>query len=166
MKLEIKEDIATINGRQKAEKALKATHVEVGLPAKASGRNKWLLALHERGAPGARIPPRPIVGPALKAAETQDAIAEGLLAACEAAVLGSEEGVTSGFEQAGKAGVSGIKGYIDAGISPGNAPITISGGWMRNHISGKPVYVKGKGFDKPMFSTGELYGAFDYEVKK
>ena len=37
-----------------------------------------------------------------------------------------------------------------------NSPITIYGGWMRNKVSGKPIYIKGKGSDKPLIDTGSL----------
>ena len=88
------------------------------------------------------------------------------MAACKAAAEGDPDGVTAGFEQAGQAGVDGIHAYIDSGIEPGNAPLTIHGGWIRNFISKRPVHVEGKGFDKPMYATGELYGSFGFEVKK
>ena len=165
MKFTFEENSVLQQNLKDARKLLSSTHVEVGLPAGASGRSRWLLALHERGAPGAHIPPRPVVGPALARAETQSAVAEGLVSACEAAAGGDPSGVTAGFEQAGQAGVDGIRACIDSGIQPGNAPLTISGGWIRNFSSGKPVHVPGKGFDKPMYDTGELYNSFDYEVK-
>ena len=154
MNFTFKEDLAFQISLEKTRKLLRDTRVEVGLPAGAPGRSRWLLALHERGAPGAHIPPRPVVGPALAQAETQTAIADGLISACEAAAAGDSAGVTAGFEQAGQAGVEGIRGYIDAGISPGNAPLTISGGWIRNFSS-----------DRPMLDTGALYDSFDYEVR-
>lgn len=166
MDLTTNDRIALQEALRSALTALKSTHVEVGLPASASTRSRWLLALHEHGAPGAHIPPRPVVAPALAKAETQLSILQGLLAACEAAATGNSAGVQEGFEAAGKAGVDGIHSYIDAGISPGNAPLTIQGGWIRNFTSGKPVHVEGKDFDKPLYSTGELYRSFDYEVKK
>ena len=149
-----------------AKEMLTRTHVEIGLPESASARNRFLLALHERGAPGAHIPPRPVVRPALNDAGTQSDIQDGLLAACEAAAAGAPDGVIVGFERAGQAGVDGIHAYIDSGIEPGNAPLTIHGGWIRNFVSKRPVHVEGKGFDKPMYATGELYGAFSFEVKK
>ena len=144
---------------------LSRIHVEIGLPESASARTRFLLALHERGAPGAHIPPRPVVRPALNDAGTQSDIQDGLLAACEAAAAGDPDGVIAGFEQAGQAGVDGIHAYIDSGIEPGNAPLTIHGGWIRNFVSKRPVHVEGKGFDKPMYATGELYGAFSFEIK-
>ena len=165
MNLTFTENRAQIDKMKEALEALRSTTVEVGLPGSAPGRSRWLLALHERGAPGAHIPPRPVVGPALAEADTQRNISDGLMDACEAAARGDTGGVTAGFEAAGQAGVQGIRDYIDSGIKPGNAPLTISGGWIRNFTSGKPVQVAGKGFDKPMYDTGALYDSFDYEVK-
>ena len=166
MDVSFKEDRAQQKALDEARKLLKSTKVEVGLPEGTPARSRWLLALHERGAPGAHIPPRPVVGPALAKEETQAAVADGLLSACEAASKADPEGVLSGFEEAGQAGADGIRAYIDAGIQPGNAPLTISGGWIRNFSSGKPVHVPGKGFDKPMYDTGELYDSFSFEVKQ
>ena len=166
MNVEYSVDRKQIKNLEKAQEALTRMHVEIGLPESASARNRFLLALHERGAPGAHIPPRPVVRPALNEAETQSAIQDGLLAACKAAAEGDLDGVMAGFEQAGQAGVDGIHAYIDSGIEPGNAPLTIHGGWIRNFVSKRPVHVEGKGFDKPMYATGELYRSFGFEVKK
>ena len=166
MNVEFFSDKKQIEGIDRAQEILARTHVEIGLPESASARNRWLLALHERGAPGAHIPPRPVVGPALASAETQNAMQEGLLSACEAAASGDPDGVQAGFEQAGQAGVDGIHEYIDSGIKPGNAPLTIHGGWIRNFVSKRPVNVEGKGFDKPLYETGELYRSFGFEVKR
>ena len=166
MNIEFTTDRKQIEGIGKAQELLEGLRVEIGLTESASARNRWLLALHERGAPGAHIPPRPVVGPALANAETQSAIQDGLLAACEAAAVGDPDGVQAGFEQAGQAGVDGIHEYIESGIEPGNSPLTIHGGWIRNLVSKRPVRVEGKGFDKPMYRTGELYGAFSFTIKK
>ena len=57
-----------------------------------------------------------------------------------------------------------IRAYIDAGVPPPNTPLTVSGGWIRNFSSKKPVHVAGKGFNKPLYDTGELYNDFDYEI--
>lgn len=45
-----------------------------------------------------------------------------------------------------------------------NAPITISGGWMRS-ISGKPFKVKGKGSSKPLIDTGNLRNSITSVVR-
>ena len=165
MKLIFEENQDSLEKMTKALEQLRRTSVEVGLPEGASSRSKWLLALHQRGSPVMRIPPRPVIGPALGQATVQEAVATGLVAACEAAYDGDSAGIQSGFEAAGEAGVQGIRDYIDAGIKPGNSPVTISGGWVYNRVAKKGVSVGGKGFDKPMYETGELYESFDYEVK-
>ena len=59
MNLEFNEDSAGIAGLEAARNRLKTARVEIGLPASAPARLRWLLALQERGAPGAHIPPRP-----------------------------------------------------------------------------------------------------------
>ncbi len=165
MNMTFSEDKNLLASLKEAFSRLESTRVEIGLPASAPARSRWLLALHEHGAPGAHIPPRPVVAPALARDETKAGIAEGLLSACEAAADGNPDGVSAGFEAAGQAGADGIRSYIDSGISPGNAPLTVSGGWIRSFSSGKPVHVTGKGFDKPLYDTGELYNSFGYEVK-
>ena len=43
--------------------------------------------------------------------------------------------------------------------------MTVSGGWIWNRAAKKAVYVPGKGINKPLFDTGALYDAFDYEVE-
>ncbi len=159
---ENKEDLEKM---EEALEVLKSTWVEVGLPKDASARNRFLLALHQRGSPIMRIPPRPVVGPALGSAEAQSAMTEALISSCEAAAEGDVSGVTEGFEEAGQAGVDAIHSYIDAGISPANSPVTVGGGWIYNRVARTGVLVGGKGFNKPMYATGELYGAFDWEVK-
>ena len=166
MNIDFKEDPARQKALASARALLKSARVGIGLPASAPARSRWLLALHEHGAPGAHIPPRPVVGPALAREETLSAVGQGLLSACEAAAAGDEAGVREGFSDAGRAGADGIRAYIDAGVPPPNAPLTIHGGWIRNFSSGRPVRVEGKGFDKPLYDTGELYQSFGFEVKE
>ena len=84
--------------------------------------------------------------------------------AVSAALAGDESGVTASLESAGEAGVQAIRDYIDAGVPPPNAPVTVSGGWVYNRIAKKGVHVEGKGFNKPLYDTGQLYNDFDYEV--
>ena len=81
-----------------------------------------------------------------------------------AAFDGSLPGVRAGLEKAGQRGADGIREYIDAGIDPPNAPVTLSGGWIRNRVSGKGVPVKGKSGTTPLVDTGQLYGEFGYEI--
>jgi hypothetical protein len=144
-----------------------ATHtVEVGLTSTASERSRTLLAIHEHGAPAMHIPARPVVKPALSQASTRAAMSAAMLSACTAANSGDQAAVTSALEDAGRAGVDGIHAYIDKGIPPPNSPITLSGGWMRNPVSGKPVKVKGKSGTTPLVDTGQLYNDFNYDIKE
>ena len=122
------------------------------------------MALHEHGAPGARIPARPVIGPALDTWEAREAISRELLNAAAAACNGDKDATRTALEKAGEAGADAIRAYIDAGVPPPNAPLTVKGGWIRNFSSGKPVHVEGKGFNKPLCDTGELYNDFDYEI--
>ncbi len=164
MNFKITENKELQNNLEESLKKLKRTRVSIGLPGDASSRNKFLLALHERGSPINRIPPRPVVGPALSSPEARSGIQEGLLSACEAAAEGNPSGIQPGFEKAGEAGVHAIQAYIDAGVPPPNAPVTVSGGWVYNRSARKGVKVEGKGFNKPLVETGELYSAFTWTV--
>ena len=60
MTFESREDTSLILRLRDARLRLKEARVEVGLPASAPARSRWLLALHERGAPAAgAAPPQP-----------------------------------------------------------------------------------------------------------
>ena len=149
MTFESREDTSLILRLRDARLRLKEARVELGLPASAPARSRWLLALHELGAPAAGIPPRPVIGPAMADPGVRRAMAGALEEACEAAGQGDAEGVETGLSKCGQAGVDSIRAYIDRGISPGNAPSVIAR----------------KGFDKPLVETGALYASFSYEVK-
>ena len=122
------------------------------------------MALHEHGAPGAHIPARPVIIPALSAEKAREAVGRELREAASAANAGDRQAMQAALERAGEAGTDAIRAYIDAGVPPPNAPLTVEGGWIRNFSSKKPVHVEGKGFSKPLYDTGELYDDFDYEI--
>ena len=44
--------------------------------------------------------------------------------------------------------------------------MTLTGGWIRNPVSGKPVKVKGKSGTTPLVDTGQLYNDFDFEIRE
>ena len=136
----------------------------VGLTSSASARSKFLLAIHTRGSPLMRIPPRPVVQPALARESLHAEMAEAMLSSCQAAMNGDFSGTKAGLETAGQAGADGIRAYIDAGISPPNAPVTLSGGWIRNRVTGKGVPVAAKNGSTPMKDTGALYHDFGFEI--
>lgn len=48
--------------------------------------------------------------------------------------------------------------------APANAPITVHGGWMRNRVTGKPVYIEGKGKNQPLVDNGDLLRSITYQV--
>ncbi len=138
--------------------------VSVGLTSSASARPRMLLAIHEHGAPAMHIPARPVIRPALSREETRAEMSAGLLKACAAAQRGEMEGTKAGLAEAGQAGADGIRAYIDKGVPPPNAPITLEGGWMRNPVSGKPVHIEGKSGTTPLVDTRQLYREFDWEI--
>ena len=164
--LSFTEDTEKIENRQKCLEYLGKHRVDVGLTSKASGRSKCLLAIHTHGAPVMRIPPRPVVQPALHQGDVQADMQEHALEACEAACGGDLAAVSGAFEAVGQAGVDGIHKYIDAGIPPPNSPVTLSGGWIFNRVARKGVLVSGKGGGPPLVDTGAFYNDFSYEIKE
>lgn len=165
MNLEIREDKQRIENMLRGLKELSSKQVDVGLLPSAGGQLAFILGVQTHGSPIMHIPPRPVVAPALAQSDTKSAIADGFEQAMEAAAQGDLSGVTAGLEAAGQAGADGIRAYIDSGIGPANAPVTISGGWIWNRVAKKGVLVTGKGSGKVMYRTGALYKAFSYEVK-
>ena len=135
-----------------------------GSPGKAGGRLHFILAVQEHGSPLMHIPSRPVITPALRRPETRQQMAEAMQDAVRAAWEGEDP--RPALEAAGQAGADGIRAYIDSHIPPPNSPATINGGWIYNRKAKKGVYVTGKGFDKPLFDTGALYNAFDYEIEE
>ena len=111
-----------------------------------------------------RIPPRPVVDPALHQEGLQQEMSAFLLDSCEAAFDGDMAGTIGGMEDCGQRGADGIREYIDGGIGPPNAPVTLSGGWIYNRVAKKGVLVSGKSGSTPMKDTEALYNDFDYEI--
>ena len=164
MKLTIHDDPEQLEQRIRALQKLKTMKVKVGLPASAGDRLRFILAVQEHGSPMMRIPSRPVIRPALAKPETRSAMAEAMKEAARAAWEGEDP--RAALEAAGQAGADGIRAYIDAGIPPPNSPVTVNGGWIRNRAAGKSVYIPGKGKNKPLYDTGALYEAFDYEIEE
>ena len=164
IKLTVTEDTELLDKRKKCLDWLRKHKVDVGLTSKASGRSKFLLGIHTRGSPIMRIPPRPVVQPALAQEDLRTEMGEKMMSSCEAAFAGNLSGTQAGLEEAGQRGADGIREYIDARISPPNSPVTLSGGWIYNRVAKKGVLVSGKNGDTPMKDTGALYEDFDYEI--
>ena len=164
IKLTVTEDTELLDKRKKCLDWLRKHKVDVGLTSKASGRSKFLLGIHTRGSPIMRIPPRPVVHPALAQEDLRTEMGEMMMSSCEAAFAGDLSGTQAGLEDAGERGADGIREYIDAGISPPNSPVTLSGGWIYNRVARKGVLVSGKNGETPMKDTGALYEDFDWEI--
>ena len=162
--LSFSEDNKKLEDRLQCLKYLATHTVEVGLTSTASGRSRTLLAIHEHGAPAMHIPARPVIKPALVQPAVRVKMASAMRKACASALEGDMDGVTAALEESGQAGVDGIHAYIDKGVPPPNAPVTITGGWIRNPVSGKPVKVKGKSGTTTLVDTGQLYDDFDWEI--
>ena len=128
-------------------KKLSETYVQVGLPETADSHLKFIFLIQEHGSPINNIPPRPVIQPALHQTNTRTSMSAALLDAIRAAWTGFDP--TPHLRTAGRAGADGIRAYIDSHIPPPNKPSTVSR----------------KGFDLPLYDTGALYRAFDYEVK-
>ena len=166
LKITITENTDQIKKRAKCLKYLQTHRVDVGLTSGASARSKFLLAIHTRGSPVMRIPPRPVVRPALAKEALRAEMVECLITSCEAASKGDLPGTQAGLENAGQRGADGIREYIDAGISPPNSPVTLSGGWIYNRVAKKGVLVKGKSGSTPLVDTGQLRDDFDWEIRE
>ena len=164
LSLKMTEDTEHIEKQNECLQFLSKNKVDVGLTSHASGRSFFLLGIHTRGSPIMHIPPRPVVEPALAKESLREEMGEFLLESCEAAFDGDLSGTVAGLEECGQRGADGIREYIDEGIPPPNAPVTLSGGWIYNRVAKKGVLVSGKSGDKPMKDTGALYGDFDFEI--
>ena len=160
------ENTSLLSARFSALEYLRTHRVDVGLTSSASPRSRMLLAVHEHGAPAMHIPARPVIAPALSAEPARQEMAFAMTEAVSAAMEGNPSAMESALSDAGEAGVRAIRNYIDAGVPPPNAPVTVQGGWVYNRVAKKGVPVEGKGFDKPLYDTGQLYRDFDYEISE
>ena len=162
--LKMTEDTELLENRQECLEYIRKHAVDVGLTSSASARSRFLLGIHTRGSPIMRIPPRPVVAPALAQESLRAEMGEKLLSSCEAALEGNLSKTKKGLEEAGQRGADGIREYIDGQIPPPNSPVTLSGGWIYNRVAKKGVWAEGKSGSTPLRDTDALYNDFDYEV--
>lgn len=128
---------------------------DLGNP-KPTYNNAQILQLMELGSPINNIPRRELLGPVLKKYENQ--ILESLQQVIEALLDNNESKADMLMEKLALRVQNWCKQFFtdsDNNWQP-NSPITIYGGWMRNKVTGKPIYIKGKGSDKPLIDTGAL----------
>ena len=168
MPMYVKVEGKGLDSLKEAISFLKSNRVLIGIPqANSSSRgeitNVELAFIHTMGSPVNRIPPRPFLEPGVE--EAKDQIAGRMKAAVEAAVEGETGAAMDELEKAGLYGENAVKSYIGSGHHVPNAGITIEGGWMRNRVSGKPVFVKGKHSDVPLIDTGSLRSSITHVIE-
>ena len=140
-----------------------------GVPSETSGKrpgldleekpkynNAQILQLMEYGSPINNIPKRELLAPVVNKYSVQISAALGKIIS---ALLQNNTGQADILMQRLALRVENwCKKFFtdeDNNWEP-NAPITIYGGWMRNKVTGKPIYIKGKGSDRPLIDTGAL----------
>lgn len=168
MPMYVKADGKGLNSLKEAISFLKSHRVLIGIPqANSSSRgeitNVELAFIHTMGSPINRIPPRPFLEPGVE--EAKDQIAGSMKASAQAAFEGSIGTAADELDKAGQYGENAVKSYIGAGHHEPNAGLTIEGGWTRNRVSGKPVYVKGKHSDVPLIDTGSLRSSITHVIE-
>lgn len=164
-----------LDGLNKVYEALDSTHVlRVGiLGDKASVKhqesdltNAEIGAIQEFGSVANKIPARSFLRMPLEKYLPSVLNKSGVRKSFEESL---EKGNLEGFlENLGEQCVDIVKNAFETGGDgewPENSPITIDGGWMRNKISGKPIYVQGKAPEtKPLINTRQLRDSITYEV--
>jgi len=119
----------------------------------------YQLYLYEHGSPLWRIPPRPILEPAIN--HYKDIIAKPLRQAAVNALDGSDP--MPSLHKAGELGVEAAKDWFVNPLNmwPPNSPVTVHGSKPDKH--GKK-FIKGKGSDQPNIDTGNLRNSITYVV--
>ena len=95
LSLKFTEDTELLEKRDECLDYLRKHQVDVGLTSTASDRSRFLLGIHTRGSPIMRIPPRPVVEPALAQETLRAEMGEKLAEGCEAAFNGDLAGIRS-----------------------------------------------------------------------
>ena len=125
-----------------------------------------LLYIHTHGSPVNKIPARDVLDSAMK--HNREDISMLLEKVLERASNGDLEGAKAALDKTGIQGASmAQKWFTDpANGWAKNADITVDGGWMKNKVSGKTFYVKGKGSNRPLVDTGELRKSITSVVRR
>lgn len=151
----------------RAMRFLSQSQVLIGIPEGAGAHegmsNVALAYLHTMGSPVNKMPARPFLEPGIE--EAKDDIAEQMLEAAKDAFAGDIAAAVDRLDMAGIVGENAVKARFGSSSMAPLAPITINGGWMRNKVSGKPVYIKGKGSSAPLIDTGDLRNSITHIVE-
>jgi len=120
----------------------KARKRTLALASKALVNNAELMYIHTHGSPLHKIPPRPVIEPALNDKENQRMILPELELAAKAALKGDKALVKRQLDLAGIVAENACKQWF---VNPKN-------GWPPN----KPATIKRKGSSRPLIDTGAL----------
>jgi hypothetical protein len=120
------------------------------------------MYVHEHGSPLFRIPPRPVLEPAMEYKENQEQIVELMKETVNVALDG--ENIQPELEKVGLQGQNIARAWFTnpANNWAPNSNITING--SKPDKNGKQ-FIKGKGSDQPLIDTGELRKSIIYVVK-
>ncbi len=123
---------------------------EVAKGSPYSAAHQMFIAAH--GSPLYRIPPRPIIEPAIEAPGNKERIANSLAKAATAVLEGNPGEAERHLNLAGQKAVNAVRNWFD---DPRN-------GWAAN----APATVKAKGSDAPLIDTGQMRKSITYIIKK
>lgn len=166
--MDVKETGDGLKGIKEAIAFFNSNRVMVGIPDGGGSHggmsNVALAFIHSNGSPKHNIPARPFLEPAIE--QTADQIAEHMKAAAIQAIEGNTDAAMKKLDDAGTVGENAVKSFFKSGGLAPNAEITIHGGWMKNKVSGKTFYVKGKNSAGPLIDTGNLRGSITHVIRK
>ena len=160
-------------GKAKIERELKAAKkivALVGIPsdAKRHEDNPYIgLAqiayIMEKGSAVNNIPARPFMQ------QTRQRNEKRMMGLSRRLLKALSNGSTTAMDAIKKLGGTyeqAMKEIFTKGSFEPNAQITIEGGWMRNHVSGKPFKVEGKKSSRPLIDTSLLRQSIKSKVAK
>lgn len=137
-------------------RALERKDVLVGIPQQNASRkgeinNAELLYIHTHGSALQKIPPRPVIEPAIEAPDNRANISAELRDAARGVLEGRPDDAALHLELAGQVGENAaVRWFTD----PRN-------GWAPN----APSTIRKKGSDRPLIDTGELRRSITHVVE-
>jgi hypothetical protein len=166
-------------------KKLTGFDVLVGIPEENADRtnedgsnadinNAQLLYIHSKGSPIQRIPPRPLMEPALEASGNKERIDEDLKEAAQLMLDGKPEAAIKALHRAGIDGVNIIREWFDDPRNnwPPNKAGTVRAKLKKKYKSKKALkrkmeeYLSGKeGMDSVLIDTSQMKDAIVYSVE-
>ena len=160
-------------GKAKIERELKAAKkivALVGIPSDAKRHEDnpdiGLAAIGyilEKGSPVNNLKPRPWMQ------QTRQRNEKRMMRLSKKLLKAISNGSTTAMDAIKKLGGTyeqAMKEIFTKGSFERNAKITIEGGWMRNHVSGKPFKVEGKKSTRPLVDTSLLRQSIKSKVAK